>query len=250
MRVLTDPAETGAVTLALPQDVQAEAFDWPADLFAYGCGQWPGPFRNPKPSREPSHHPRRPPAADHLRRRRDVLRSEGRAPAAGRGDRHPGRGDPGRERCAALEPPAGGGRGRRDRLRAANALAAEADVILGIGTRYSDFTTASRTAFGNPAVRFVNLNVAAFDAGKQAGTAVVADARRGLEALAAALDGYHVETGYTARFQRLTADWEAVTTGPPSRARAAARADGSHRRGQRDHRPARRGGLGGRQPAR
>ena len=65
----------------------------------------------------------------------------------------------------------------------ANALAREADVVLGIGTRYSDFTTASRTAFQHPDVRFVNLNVAAFDAGKHAGTSLVADARAGLEAL-------------------------------------------------------------------
>ena len=69
----------------------------------------------------------------------------------------------------------------------ANALAREADVVLGVGTRYSDFTTASRTAFQNPDVKFVNLNVAAFDAGKHAGVALVADARAGLEALTEAL---------------------------------------------------------------
>ena len=61
----------------------------------------------------------------------------------------------------------------------ANALAREADVVLGVGTRYTDFTTASRTAFANPVVRFVNLNVAAFDAGKHAGIALVADAGPG-----------------------------------------------------------------------
>ncbi|MGO8892634.1 MAG: hypothetical protein ACLQB1_23500, partial [Streptosporangiaceae bacterium] len=75
----------------------------------------------------------------------------------------------------------------------ANALAREADVVLGVGTRYSDFTTASRTAFQNPDVRFVNLNVAAFDAGKHAGVALVADARAGLEALTQALGRYHVD---------------------------------------------------------
>ena len=89
----------------------------------------------------------------------------------------------------------------------ANAMAREADVVLGVGTRYSDFTTASRTAFGHPDVRFVNLNVAAFDAGKQAGVALVADARAGLEALTEAMRGYHVDEAYTIRFRELNARW-------------------------------------------
>ena len=84
----------------------------------------------------------------------------------------------------------------------ANALAREADVVLGIGTRYSDFTTASRTAFGHPDVRFVNLNVAAFDAGKHAGVALVADARAGLEALTEAHEPATTSTtAYTARIR-------------------------------------------------
>ena len=96
----------------------------------------------------------------------------------------------------------------------ANALAREADVVLGIGTRYSDFTTASRTAFQNPDVRFVNLNVAAFDAGKHAGTSLVADARAGLEALTEALSipgaGYHVDPEYDARVAELDSAWRPV----------------------------------------
>ncbi len=67
---------------------------------------------------------------------------------------------------------------------AANALATEADVVIGIGTRYSDFTSASRTAFNNPDVRFVNINVASLDSVKQGGVSVVADAREAIEALA------------------------------------------------------------------
>jgi 3D-(3,5/4)-trihydroxycyclohexane-1,2-dione acylhydrolase (decyclizing) len=89
----------------------------------------------------------------------------------------------------------------------ANALAREADVVLGVGTRYSDFTTASRTAFGNPEVRFVNLNIANFDAAKHAGVSLVADARAGLEALASSLNGYHVDDAYTARLRELNASW-------------------------------------------
>ena len=66
---------------------------------------------------------------------------------------------------------------------AANELAAEADVVIGVGTRYSDFTTASKTVFGDPDVRFINLNVASFDAHKLSAVALVGDARRGLEQL-------------------------------------------------------------------
>ncbi len=89
----------------------------------------------------------------------------------------------------------------------ANALAREADVVLGIGTRYSDFTTASRTAFQHPDVRFVNLNIAAFDAGKHAGAALVADARAGLEALTRALTGYRVDEAYTISFHEHNTRW-------------------------------------------
>src|SRR5204862_143589 len=82
----------------------------------------------------------------------------------------------------------------------ANALARDADVVVGVGTRYSDFTTASRTAFATPDVRFVNLNITAFDAAKHAGVSLVADARAGLQALAEGLAGYHVDEAYPAGF--------------------------------------------------
>jgi 3D-(3,5/4)-trihydroxycyclohexane-1,2-dione acylhydrolase (decyclizing) len=91
---------------------------------------------------------------------------------------------------------------------AANELAREADVVLGIGTRYSDFTTASRTAFQNPDLRFVNLNVANFDAAKHAGAALVADARAGLESLAQAMAGYHVDGSYSLRARELYGSWQ------------------------------------------
>jgi 3D-(3,5/4)-trihydroxycyclohexane-1,2-dione acylhydrolase (decyclizing) len=94
--------------------------------------------------------------------------------------------------------------------QAANALARDADVVLGVGTRYSDFTTASRTAFQNPRVRFVNLNVASLDAAKHSGTMLVADARTGLEALTDAVGGYHVDDAYTVRLRQLVDDWNRV----------------------------------------
>jgi 3D-(3,5/4)-trihydroxycyclohexane-1,2-dione acylhydrolase (decyclizing) len=211
MRVLTDPAETGAVTLALPQDVQAEAYDWPADLFR--ARVWPVPRPVPEPAA--------------LARATGVLRSASKPLiVAGGGviyseatrtlrslaeatgipvsDTQAGKGA-----LAWDHPCAVGGVGATG-SPVANALAREADVILGIGTRYSDFTTASRTAFQNPDLRFVNLNIAAFDAGKHAGVALVADARAGLEALAETMSGYRVDDAYTARVRELGRGWRQV----------------------------------------
>jgi 3D-(3,5/4)-trihydroxycyclohexane-1,2-dione acylhydrolase (decyclizing) len=211
MRVLADPAATGAVTLALPQDVQAEAHDWPEELFAERTWFVPRPVPEPAALRR---------AAQVLRSARrplviaggGVIYSEASAalrafaeqtgiPVA---DTQAGKGA-----LAWDHPCAVGGVGATGSA-AANALAREADVVLGIGTRYSDFTTASRTAFADPELRFVSLNVAAFDAGKHAGLALQADARAGLEALAQALVGYHVEDAYTARIRELSTRWHQV----------------------------------------
>jgi 3D-(3,5/4)-trihydroxycyclohexane-1,2-dione acylhydrolase (decyclizing) len=91
---------------------------------------------------------------------------------------------------------------------ASNALAREADVVLGVGTRWSDFTTASRTIFANPDIRFINLNVAPVDAFKQAGLPLVADARLGLEALREALDGWNADALHRERARGLAAEWD------------------------------------------
>ena len=208
MRVLTDPAETGAVTIALPQDVQAEAYDWPEHLFTERT------WFVPRPLPEPAALGR---AVEVLRNARRplviagggviyseasaALRRFAEATGIGVSDTQAGKGA-----LAWDHPCAVGGVGATG-SPVANALAREADVILGIGTRYSDFTTASRTAFQHPDVKFVNLNVAAFDAGKHAGASLVADARAGLEALTTALTGYHVDPGYTARIDSANADW-------------------------------------------
>ena len=93
---------------------------------------------------------------------------------------------------------------------AANEIARDADVVIGVGTRYSDFTTSSSTGFQASGVRFVNLNVAAFDAGKHAGEALVADARAGLDALTRELAGYRVSPAYGERVRELTARWQQV----------------------------------------
>jgi 3D-(3,5/4)-trihydroxycyclohexane-1,2-dione acylhydrolase (decyclizing) len=211
MRVLTDPAETGAVTIALPQDVQAEARDWPEELFARRV------WHIPRPLPEPAALAR---AAEVLRAARqplivagggvlyaeatDSLRRFAEATGIPVCDTQAGKG-------ALLwdHPLAVGGVGATGSA-AANALAREADVVLGVGTRYSDFTTASRTAFQNPDVRFVNLNITPLDAAKHSGAMVVADARTGLDALTDALAGYHVDAAYTDRHHRLTAEWNQV----------------------------------------
>jgi 3D-(3,5/4)-trihydroxycyclohexane-1,2-dione acylhydrolase (decyclizing) len=209
MRVLTDPAEAGAVTLALPQDVQAEAHDWPEELFAERV--WP--VARPMPE----------PAA--LHRAAAVLRSARRPLiVAGGGVIYAGASAALRELAEATGIPVADTQAGKGALAwdhpllvggvgatgspAANALAREADVVLGVGTRYSDFTTASRTVFADPGVRFVNLNVTGFDAGKHAATALVADARSGLEALAGALDGYRTDGAYQARAGELAAAWQ------------------------------------------
>jgi 3D-(3,5/4)-trihydroxycyclohexane-1,2-dione acylhydrolase (decyclizing) len=211
MRVLTDPAETGAVTLALPQDVQAEAHDWPEHLFTERT------WFVPRPQPEPSALRRAVEVLANARRplviagggviyseASTALRRFAEATGIGVSDTQAGKGA-----LAWDHPCAVGGVGATG-SPVANALAREADVILGIGTRYSDFTTASRTAFRHPDVKFVNLNVAAFDAGKHAGASLVADARAGLEALTTALTGYHVDPGYTARIDSANADWRQV----------------------------------------
>ena len=215
MRVLTDPAETGAVTLALPQDVQAEAHDWPEDLFTERT--WP----IPRPVPEPAALARAVAVLRSARRPLIVagggviyasatgaLRAFAEATGIPVADTQAGKGA-----LAWDHPCAVGGVGATG-SPVANALAREADVVLGIGTRYSDFTTASRTAFQHPSVRFVNLNIAAFDAGKHSGVALVADARAGLEQLTGALSipgaGYHVDPEYTAAFEAHNARWQRV----------------------------------------
>jgi 3D-(3,5/4)-trihydroxycyclohexane-1,2-dione acylhydrolase (decyclizing) len=209
MRVLTDPAETGAVTLALPQDVQAEAYDWPVELFAERT------WHVPRPAPDPTA----------LRRAVDVLRQAQRPLiVAGGGLIYSDATEQLRQFVAATGIPvaqtqAGKGALAYDHplsvgalgatgTTAANALAREADVVLGIGTRYSDFTTSSRTLFADPDVRFVNLNITGFDAAKHAGVALVADARAGLADLETALSGWSATPGYQARARQLAADWD------------------------------------------
>ena len=196
MRVLTDPVETGAVTLALPQDVQAEGHDWPQELFAKRVWR----VRRPAPEDDLVAE-----AAVLLRgARRPLIVSGGGAIYAEATDElrafAEATGIPVAETQAGKgtlpydHPQAVGAIGSSG-TTAANALAREADLVLGIGTRYSDFTTASRTIFAHPQVRFVNLNVAPLDAHKQ---------------VAVPLVGWGADAEHTERARVLALDWDAT----------------------------------------
>ncbi|MGI5352529.1 3D-(3,5/4)-trihydroxycyclohexane-1,2-dione acylhydrolase (decyclizing) [Streptomyces sp. CA-250714] len=208
MRVLTDPAETGAVTLALPQDVQAEAYDWPEEFFAERVWRVARPVPEPealaqaaeavRAARRPLlvagggvHHSE---AEEALRAFADMTGIPVASTQAGKGSLrydHP---------CDV------GGIGHTG-TAVADELARTADLVIGVGTRYTDFTTASGTLFA-PSARFLNLNVAAFDGHKLGALAVVADARAALEALAGALRGHRVSPDYEAEYGRGKQAWE------------------------------------------
>ncbi|MEU5773549.1 3D-(3,5/4)-trihydroxycyclohexane-1,2-dione acylhydrolase (decyclizing) [Streptomyces venezuelae] len=208
-RVLTDPAETGAVTLALPQDVQAEAYDWPEEFFAERTWTVRRPAPDPRELAA---------AADAVRAARRPLI------VAGGGVHHSAAEEALREFVDATGIPvactqAGKGSLRHDHpadiggightgTATADALARTADLVIGVGTRYSDFTTASGTLFEASDVRFLNLNIAPFDGHKMAGATLIADARAGLEALAEALRGYGVEPAYVVEYGGGKERWE------------------------------------------
>ena len=211
MRVLTDPAETGAVTLSLPQDVQAEAWDWDDDLF----------------TRRVWHMTRQTVAADALARAVALIsRAERPLLLAGGGVTYSGANEALGAFVEATGIPVGESQAGKGALpfdhpqsvgaigatgtSAANALAAEADVVIGVGTRYSDFTSASKTLFADPDVSFVNLNVASVDAHKLSAVALVGDARAGLEQLTKALAGWRAPEEHAARATALAREWDDV----------------------------------------
>ncbi len=210
MRVLTSPSDCGAATLALPQDVQAEAYDYPEELFRKRV--WL--IRRGAPDQlsfECAIAAIRAASKPIIVAGGGVLMSGASQALA---EFVAGTGIPVAETQAgkgSLEwdhPQSVGAIGATGTL-AANRLANAADVVIGIGTRYSDFTTASMTAFQNPQVRFVNINTAEFDAYKVGAIPVVADARVALEQLTTAFAGYRVPADYAAEAADLKAKWEA-----------------------------------------
>jgi 3D-(3,5/4)-trihydroxycyclohexane-1,2-dione acylhydrolase (decyclizing) len=211
MRVLSDPAETGAVTVCLSQDVQAEAFDWPEELFRRRVWHVDRPVPDPSAlarAVEVVRSARRPLIVAGggviYSEATEALRAFVSATGIPVAETQAGKGS-----LPYDHPQAVGAVGATG-TTAANALARSADVVIGIGTRWTDFTTASRTAFATPGVRFVNCNVTRFDSTKQAGTAVVGDARTVLELLGAALAGWSVPPPYREETQRLAGEWDAT----------------------------------------
>lgn len=210
MRVLTSPVETGAVTLALPQDVQTEAWDYPAELFEKRVWYIP----RPQPDQTLLER-----AVQMIRAAKrpmiiaggGVIYSEATEALAQFatqtgipvGETQAGKGSLSFDHPQNLE--AIGVTG----TPCANVIAREADLILAIGTRLSDFTTASKTAFQHPDVRFINLNIASFDAHKHSALPLVADARVGLETLSKALAGHRIADEYATRIAELKQRWEA-----------------------------------------
>jgi 3D-(3,5/4)-trihydroxycyclohexane-1,2-dione acylhydrolase (decyclizing) len=214
MRVLTDPAQTGAVTIALPQDVQAESHDWPAELFDKRI------WRIPR---------LRPDTAAVTEAAQIISSAERPIIIAGGGVHYSEAEDVLGEFASRFGIPVGQSQAGKGALPAdhafdvggvgatgttsANALARTADVVIGIGTRYSDFTTASKSIFANPHVRFVNINVAPLDSIKLSGLPVTGDAREALEALQMALGGYATTPTYHQEIEALRNEWATSRSG-------------------------------------
>jgi 3D-(3,5/4)-trihydroxycyclohexane-1,2-dione acylhydrolase (decyclizing) len=209
MRVLTSPADTGAVTLALPQDVQVEAFDYPSGLFEKRIWRV---ARN------------RPDQASVARAAEWIRQANRPLVIAGGGAIYSEATETLRRFVEQTGIPVGETMAGKGSLRfdhplcmgavgatgtfAANRLAKDTDLIIGIGTRYSDFTTASKTAFQNPGVRFININVAEFDAYKHNALPLIGDAQATLAELFIALGDYHVDGNYEANARALHEEWE------------------------------------------
>jgi len=210
MRVLTSTADTGAVTLALPQDVQTEAYDFPMELFVRRVWQ----IARPQADRSclaqavtairSSKRPLIVAGGGVLySQASETLRHFVEQTGIPVGETQAGKGS------LAYDHPQNMGAIGATGTFAANRLAHDADLVIGVGTRYSDFTTASKTAFQNPEICFVNINVAEFDAFKHAAIPVTADARVTLEELTNALQGYRVDAEYLSRMAALKQEWEA-----------------------------------------
>ena len=212
MRVLTCPAQTGAVTLALPQDVQSEAWDYPEEMFEKRVWH----IARPEPERALL---TRAVAAIRAARRPLIVAgggliyseaSEALAKLASVtgipvGETQAGKGS------LPFDHPQNLGAIGVTGTPGANIAARDADVVIAIGTRLSDFTTASKTAFQHDGVRFININVNSADAHKHAGLPLIADARAALEELTAALSGYEVDAEYTSCISQWKARWEQET---------------------------------------
>ncbi len=209
MRVLTSPADTGAVMLALPQDVQAEAYDFPEDLFKKRIWK----IARPRPDINMLHE-----AAQIIRNAKcpmiiagggviyseatDALKHFAETTGIPVAETFAGKGS------LPYDHPLNLGAVGATGTPGANKISNEADVVIGIGTRYSDFTTASKTAFQNPEVRFININITEFDSFKHAAFPLTGDAKACLEELLDLLKDYHTDDAYRAQTAQMNRDWD------------------------------------------
>lgn len=209
MRVLTSPVDTGAVTLSIPQDVQVEAYDFPVEMFKKRVWHIP----RPRPDKNALFR-----AVDWIKSSQKpmiiagggVIYSEAEEllkkfvlqTGIPVGETFAGKGS------LPYDDPHNLGATGATGTEGANAISSEADLIIGIGTRYNDFTTASKTAFQNKNVRFININITEFDAYKHGALALTGDARVVLEELCEKLSSYEVDNNYKKRVADFNKSWD------------------------------------------
>lgn len=209
MRVLVSPSDTGAVTLALPQDVQTEAFNFPEELFRKRVWKIPRPRPDEMLLKE---------AAAIIKASKNpviiagggviysqatgILKSVVEQTGVPVAETFAGKGS------LPYDHPSNLGAAGVTGTPGANEFTSKADLIIGIGTRYSDFTTASKTAFQNPEVKFVNINIAEFDSYKHSALPLTCDAKACLEELSVLLEGYRVPEEYIERTAGSNKEWD------------------------------------------
>ena len=209
MRVLTSPADTGAVTLALPQDVQAEAFDFPEELFRRRVWK----ITRPRPDSEILKEAvkmikasKKPVIIDGggviYSRATETLKKLVEKTGIPVAETFAGKGS------LPFNHPLNLGAAGVTGTPGANRFTSEADLIIGVGTRYSDFTTASKTAFQNPSAKFININITDFDSHKQGALPLTADAKVCLEEITDLLDNYKVPDEYRKNAIEANKSWE------------------------------------------
>jgi 3D-(3,5/4)-trihydroxycyclohexane-1,2-dione acylhydrolase (decyclizing) len=214
MRVLTSPSDTGAVTLAIPQDVQAEAFDFPEELFRKRVWKVARPRPDTSLLKE---------AVELIRTSKkpviisgggviyseatEILKKLTESTGIPVAETFAGKG------ALPYNHPSNLGAVGATGTPGANEITQEADLVIGIGTRYSDFTTASKTAFQNPDVKFININIVDFDSHKHSALPLTSDAKVCLEELSELLSGYRVSDKYRSQTSNLNAEWDKQVSG-------------------------------------
>ena len=214
MRVLTSPSDTGAVTLAIPQDVQAEAFDFPKELFRKRVWK----IARPRPDArllgeavEMIKASKKPviisgggviysEATEILKKLTEYTGIPVAETFAGKG-------------ALPYNHPSNLGAVGATGTPGANEITQQADLVIGIGTRYSDFTTASKTAFQNPDLKFININISDFDSYKHSALPLTSDAKVCLEELTELLSGYRVSDKYRSHTTNLNVEWDKQVSG-------------------------------------